>query len=76
MIPKYDLTSARFAANPLPVFEKLWADGTVVQGRIPFLGKTWLVTRHDACAQVLKSKELFVREGKNADHKGPPAFTR
>jgi hypothetical protein len=40
--------------NPLPTLSRLREAGAVVRVKVPFLGKTWIATTHEAVNEVLK----------------------
>jgi cytochrome P450 len=61
-----DLTSQSFMRNPFPTLTRLREAGPVVGVKLPFLGKTWVATTHDAVNEVLKDDGTFVRSPKNA----------
>jgi cytochrome P450 PksS len=45
------------------------AAGPVVQMRLPIVGRTWLAVTHEACADLLKDHDSFVRDPGNAGSK-------
>ena len=61
-----DLTSQAFMRNPFPTLARLREAGPIVRVKVPFLGKTWVVTTHEAVNEVLKDDVTFVRSPKNA----------
>jgi cytochrome P450 len=61
-----DLTSQAFLRNPFPTLSRLCQAGPVVRLRLPFLGKTWVVTTYAAVSEVLKDDRRFVRNPRNA----------
>src|SRR5204863_3530832 len=61
-----DLTSQSFMRDPFPTLARLREAGPVVRVRLPFLGKTWVATTHEAVNEVLKDDGTFVRDPKNA----------
>jgi cytochrome P450 len=64
-----DLTSQAFMRDPLPTLARLREAGPVVRVKLPFLGKTWVATTHEAVSEVLKDDGTFVRSPKNAGKK-------
>jgi cytochrome P450 len=62
----FDILSSAFHANPFPTLDRLRDKGAVVQLKLPIVGRTWLVTTHEACAALLKDHESFVRDPGNA----------
>jgi cytochrome P450 PksS len=67
-----DLASQPFMRNPLPTLSRLREAGPVVRVKLPFLGKTWIATTHEAVNAVLKDDGAFARDPKNA---GKTLFT-
>jgi cytochrome P450 len=61
-----DLVSQSFMRNPFPTLCRLREAGPVVRVKVPFLGKTWLATTHEAVDEVLKDDNTFVRSPRNA----------
>src|SRR5262245_7866862 len=66
-----DLVSQSFRRDPFPTLARLREAGPVVRVKLPFLGKTWLATTHEAVNKVLKDDGTFVR---NASSAGKPAM--
>jgi cytochrome P450 len=61
-----DLASQAFMRDPFPTLSRLREAGPVVRVKVPFLGKTWIATTHEAVNAVLKDDSTFVRSPKNA----------
>jgi cytochrome P450 len=61
-----DLTSQAFMRDPFPTLGRLREAGPVVGVKLPFLGKTWVATTHEAVSGVLKDDGTFVRNARNA----------
>src|SRR5262249_47970493 len=61
-----DLVSQSFMRDPFPTLARLREAGPVVRVKLPFLGKTWFATTHEAVNQVLKDDGAFVRDPRNA----------
>jgi cytochrome P450 len=61
-----DLASQAFMRDPFPTLAWLRDAGPVVRVKLPFLGKTWIATTHEAVSEVLKDDRTFVRSPKNA----------
>src|SRR5262245_27781537 len=64
-----DLVSQAFMRDPFPTLARLREAGPVVRVKVPFLGKTWIATTHEAVSEVLKDDSTFVRSPKNAGKK-------
>jgi cytochrome P450 len=63
---KIDLVSQSFMHDPSPTLARLREAGPLVRVRLPFLGKIWVATTHEAVNEVLKDDQRFVRDPKNA----------
>lgn len=63
------LTSQSFKRDPFPTYRQFRERGPLVQHSIPFLGKIWLTTTYDSCADMLKQSEHFCVDGRNAGRK-------
>src|SRR5947209_3781288 len=61
-----DLASQSFMRDPFPTLTRLREAGPVVRVKVPFLGRTWIATTHEAVSDVLKDDGTFVRSPKNA----------
>jgi cytochrome P450 len=61
-----DLVSQSFMRNPFPTLTRMREAGPVARVKLPFLGKTWMATTHEAVSEVLKDDSRFVRNPKNA----------
>src|SRR5215471_9543254 len=61
-----DLASQSFMRDPFTILTRLRDAGAVVRVKLPFLGKTWIATTHEAVNEVLKDDSTFVRSPKNA----------
>lgn len=62
----FDVISSPFHANPIPTLDRMRAKGPAVRIRLPIVGRTWLVTTHEACTQLLKDHQTFARDPANA----------
>jgi cytochrome P450 len=65
----FDILSPAFHANPFPELDRMRARGPVVRMRLPIVGHTWLATTHEACVDLLKDHDSFVRDPGNAGSK-------
>ncbi|MEW4486796.1 cytochrome P450 [Thalassoglobus sp. JC818] len=59
---RLDLISPQFKNAPHETYRRMREQGDVIRARIPILGKVWVCTTHQACSEMLKDQELFVRE--------------
>jgi cytochrome P450 PksS len=65
------LASQSFMRDPFPTLTRLRQAGPVVPVKVPFLGKTWIATTHEAVSDVLKDDSTFVRSPQNAGKRQP-----
>src|SRR5262249_26736594 len=65
-----DLASQSFMRDPFPTLARLREAGPVVRVKLPFLGKTWIATPHEAVSGVLKDARV-VCDWKNAGKRWP-----
>lgn len=70
----FDIVSARFKADPAPTFAAMRAAGPVIPIRLPFVGRAWVTTTHEATLAMVKDNGLFVQEGRNAGKSGVAGF--
>ena len=64
------ISSANFAANPEMILRDIHRNHSpIFEMEMPIFGTCWVPTRHKLCAEVLKNKDHFVREPKNARRK-------
>ena len=70
----FDITSARFKADPSPTFAAMRTAGPVIPIRLPFVGRVWVTTTHAATLAMVKDNGLFVQEGRNAGKSGVAGF--
>lgn len=66
---KLRLSQPGFSKDPAREFGKLLEMGPIFRGKIPMMGKVWLVTTWQGVAHVLRSSDDFVREPGNAGKK-------
>lgn len=71
----FDIVSARFKADPSPTFAAMRAAGPVIPIRLPFVGRAWVTTTHEATLAMVKDNGLFVQEGRNAGKAGVAGFS-
>ena len=71
----FDIISARFKADPAPTFAAMRAVGPVIPIKLPFVGKAWVTTTHEATLAMIKDNGLFVQEGRNAGKSGVAGFS-
>ncbi len=64
-----DLVSAEFKRNPFPTFAKMRGMGPLIKTKIPMLGEAWITSTYEASVKILRDKESFVSEPKNAGRK-------
>lgn len=62
----FDVTSPAFHADPLPTLDRLRTAGPMVPMKLPIFGQIRLAVTHQACSDLLKDHEAFVRDPANA----------
>ena len=67
---KFDFESASTKADPFPMFAALRAAGPVIPVKLPFVGKVWVTTTHEATLAMVKDNETFVQESRHAGKSG------
>ncbi len=63
---KIDLASQAYKRDPFPTLAGLVEQGPIVAWKMPLLGSIGLVTRYDAALDLLKHKDDFAVDGRNA----------
>ena len=71
----FNIVSARFKQDPFPTFAAMRQAGPVIPIRLPFLGRVWMTTTHQAALAMVKDNALFVQEGRHAGKSGVPGFS-
>ena len=71
----FDIVSAPFKQDPAPVFAAMRQAGPVIPIRVPFIGRVWVTTTHEATQAMVKDNELFVQEGRHAGKAGVAGFS-
>jgi cytochrome P450 len=66
----FNIASGAFKADPSPTFAAMRQAGPVIPIRLPFLGRVWVTTTHEATLAMVKDNELFVQEGRHAGKSG------
>ncbi len=65
-----ELTSADFKRDPFPLCRQLREVGPLVSSKIPVIGKLHFATTYSAVDQVLRDRQRFALEARNAGVKG------
>jgi len=71
---KFDLQGSAFKRDPLPTFAAMRQAGPVIPVRLPFVGRVWVTTTHEATQAMVKDNGLFVQEGRHAGKSGVPGM--
>jgi len=71
----FDIVSQASKADPGPVFAAMRAAGPVIPIKLPFVGRVWVTTTHEATQAMVKDNGLFVQEGRNAGKSGVAGFS-
>lgn len=81
-LPKVNIASREFKANPYPFYARLRAEAPVYRTTLPDKQTAWLVTRYEDVLMILKDDQRFLknyREAKSREQIGkvpwvPPMF--
>ncbi|MDF1751394.1 MAG: cytochrome P450 [Verrucomicrobiales bacterium] len=65
-LQKIDLTSQGFKNDPIPVIRGSQKAGSLIRTKLPLIGKCYLTTTHAATTDLLKGKDRFAMQPKNA----------
>ena len=71
----FDIVSAGFKADPSPTFAAMRKAGPIIPVRLPFVGRIWVTTTHEAALAMVKDNDLFVQEGRHAGKSGVAGFS-
>ncbi|MEJ0066859.1 MAG: cytochrome P450 [Caulobacteraceae bacterium] len=71
----FDIVSARFKQHPFPTFTAMREAGPVIPIRLPFVGRVWVTTTHEATLAMVKDNGLFVQGGRHAGRSGVAGFS-
>jgi cytochrome P450 len=71
----FDIVSGRFKQDPFPTFAAMRRAGPVIPIRLPFVGRVWMTTTHEAALAMVKDNALFVQEGRHAGKSGVAGFS-
>ncbi len=66
---KVDLVSQEFKRNPLPTFAALRERGSLIETRLPIMGRTFITTDYESAVTVLRDSKRFVTGAHNAGRK-------
>src|SRR5680860_390470 len=67
---RFDFDSTASKADPFPFFASLREAGPVIPVKLPFVGKVWVTTTHEATSAMVKDNALFVQEARHAGKSG------
>ncbi|MEM9108162.1 MAG: cytochrome P450, partial [Pseudomonadota bacterium] len=67
---KFDIEGAAFKRHPFRTFAAMREAGPVLPMKLPFVGKVWVTTTHEAALLMVKDNETFVQEGRHAGKSG------
>ena len=70
----FDLTSAGFKRDPFPTLRAMRQVSPIVRTKMPFVGNVWVTTTYASTSEVLRSKEIFVTNPRNAGRRGMAGF--
>lgn len=64
-----DINSKQFKCDPFPVLKALREIGPIVRTKLPMIGETWVTTTYEATNAILRDKDTFVNDPRNAGRK-------
>src|SRR5665811_795652 len=67
---RFDFDSTASKADPFPFFASLREAGPVIPVKLPFVGKVWVTTTHEATSAMVKDNALFVQEARHTGKSG------
>ena len=67
---RFDFDSEASKADPYSFFARLREAGPVIPLKLPFVGKAWVTTSHEATSAMVKDNGLFVQEARHAGKSG------
>lgn len=62
----FDLVSQSYKRDPFPTYLRMHAEAPVSRTKVPLVGEAWLVSGYDDVLSLLKDKDRFVHDPKNA----------
>jgi cytochrome P450 len=63
---QFDLGSQAYKRNPYPTLARMVEQGPVVRVKFPLIGKLWMATNYAAVDELLRERQIFVREPRSA----------
>lgn len=67
---RFDFDGTASKADPFAFFAGLREAGPVIPVKLPFVGKVWITTTHEATSAMVKDNVLFVQEARHAGKTG------
>jgi len=67
---RFDFDNVANKADPFPLFAAMREAGPVIPVKLPFVGKAWVTTTHEAASAMVKDNALFVQEARHAGKSG------
>lgn len=58
----FDISSPEYQRNPFPTLARMLAAGEMISLRLPWIGTYRAVTRYEGVQEMLRDRQLFVRE--------------
>ena len=62
----FDLVSQSYKRDPFPTYLRMHREAPVSRMKVPFIGEVWLVSTYDDVVTLLKDKQRFVQDPRNA----------
>lgn len=69
MDANFDITTVEFKRNPFPTLARMRECGPLIREKLPLIGEAWMATTYEAVTRILRDKEAFVTEPRNAGRK-------
>jgi len=67
---RFDFGSVESKSDPCSFFACVREAGPIIPVKLPFVGKVWVTTTHEATSAMVKDNDLFVQESRHAGKSG------
>jgi len=62
----FDIRSQDYKRNPYPTLARMVEQGPLLTAKYPLIGSMWMATTYEACNELLRDRENFVRDPRTA----------
>ncbi len=62
----FDIRSQDYKRNPYPTLARMVEQGPLIKARFPLIGNMWMTTTYEACNELLRDRQNFVRDPRTA----------